>query len=56
VTRDVITTLLELVGLLLVCVGVGVFVARYSVAGGLIVAGGLLIATSLIIARQNSGD
>jgi uncharacterized membrane protein len=56
VNRDVITTLVELVGLVLICAGCGVLVAQWSPAGGLVIAGILLIAASLVIARQNIGD
>ena len=54
--RDLITTLFELVGLVLVCAGIGVFVAQFSFAGGLVVAGALLIGASMFISRQNFGE
>jgi hypothetical protein len=47
--RDVITTCLELAGLLLLSAGAGVAVGRWGVAGGLTTAGGCLIVSSLVV-------
>lgn len=47
--RDIITTWLELAGLLLLAGSAGVEVARWTFAGGLATSGVLLIGSSLLI-------
>lgn len=50
--RDLVTTYLELAGLLFLNAGIGLFVASYSLPAALIVCGVLLLADSaLIVAR-----
>jgi hypothetical protein len=51
--RDLITTLLEVAGLLLVDAGVAAGVAERSVPAGLIVGGLLLLGSSLLIVKAS---
>ncbi|MEJ1087045.1 hypothetical protein WDU99_01795 [Microbacterium sp. Mu-80] len=50
-----LTTLLDLVGSLLVIAALAVFVAMFTLAGGLAVAGVGLLALSWLIDRQAAG-
>lgn len=52
VVREVITTALELVGLLLINAAVAVLLARVDLALGLATAGALLLADSWLIVRR----
>lgn len=49
--RDIVTTVLEIVGLLMLCIAPGIAVAAYSVPGGLATTGVLLIGWSLLLTR-----
>ena len=49
--RDLITTLLDVVGLLAVAIGIGVVVATWSTGAGIVTAGVLVLAGSQLVDR-----
>lgn len=49
--RDLITTLLDVAGLLAVAIGIGVLVATWSTGAGIVTAGALVLAGSQLIDR-----
>lgn len=51
-----LTTLLDLIGALLVIAALAVFVSTFTIAGGLGVAGSGLLALSWLIDRQAAGN
>ncbi|MHB1063539.1 MAG: hypothetical protein ACYC1Z_03435 [Georgenia sp.] len=52
--RDLITTVLDLLGMLLVVAGAAVWVGQWSTAGALTVAGGGLLLSSWVADRWQS--
>ncbi len=49
--RDLITTLLDVIGLLAVAIGIGVVVATWSTGAGIVTAGVLVLAGSQLVDR-----
>lgn len=54
--RDVLTTLIDLLAVLLLATGVGVALAAWSPAAGFIGAGGLLLGSSWLASRPGKGE
>ena len=51
---EIVTTSLEIIGLIMLCVAAGVAVGHYSLPGGLAATGALLIGVSLLLTRSGS--
>ena len=53
---SVITTALEVAGVLIIVAGISLAVAAWSVPGALVTSGALLIGTSMILSRLGNGE